>query len=62
MLVIDDWDLEVYDQSQQLKAKKSKLKGKEYKLNTSGWRDGVYVVRANYKGEVLTGKLVVKGQ
>ena len=60
MLVIDDWDLEVYDQSQQLKAKKSKLKGKEYKLNTSGWKEGVYIVRVIYKDEVLTGKLVVK--
>jgi hypothetical protein len=56
----EEWDLEVYDQSQTLKAKKTKLKGKETDLNTSNWKEGVYVVRAKYKGEVLTEKLVVK--
>lgn len=55
-----EWALEVYDQSQVLKEKEAKLKGKEYTLNTSGWKEGVYIVRANYKGKVLTGKLVVK--
>ncbi len=55
-----NWDLEIYNPSQQLKYKKSKLKGKETRLNTSNWKEGVYVVRAKYNGEVLTGKLVVK--
>ncbi len=55
-----EWDLEVYDQSQMLKEKKTRLKGREYTLNTSGWKEGVYIVRANYKGKVLTEKLVVK--
>ena len=57
-----EWDLEVYNQGQQLKAKKSKIKGKTTTLNTSSWQEGVYVVRANYKGEVATEKLVVKKQ
>jgi hypothetical protein len=29
-------------------------------LNTSGWKEGAYIVRALYKNEVITGKLVVK--
>ena len=57
-----EWDLEIYDAGQMLKQKKNRLKGKGYKLNTSGWKEGVYIVRANYKDELLTGKLVVKKQ
>jgi|GEM_PF-5354324 len=56
----EEWEVEVYDQGQSLKAKKTKLKGKETDLNTSNWKEGVYVVRVKYKGEVLTEKLVVK--
>jgi lysyl endopeptidase len=54
-----EWDLEVYDQGRQLKAMKTKLKGKEFKLNTSGWKEGVYVVHAKIKGQTITGKLIV---
>jgi hypothetical protein len=39
---------------------KTKLKDRAYTLNTSSWKDGVYIVRANYNGELLTEKLVVK--
>ncbi|WP_423130614.1 T9SS type A sorting domain-containing protein [Gaoshiqia sp. Z1-71] len=56
------WDLEVYDQSQQLKVKKTRLKGPAYALNTMGWKDGIYIIRVNYNGELLTGKLAVKEQ
>ncbi len=56
----EEWDLEIYNNNQTLKEKKTKLKGNEYHLNTSGWKDGVYMVRVNYKNEILTGKLVVK--
>ena len=55
-----EWQLDVYDNSQLKKLKKTKLKGKTYKLNTSGWKEGVYFVRINYNDEVLDGKLVVK--
>ncbi len=54
-----EWDLEIYNNSQMLTEKKTKLKGKEYKLNTSNWKDGVYTVRVKYKDEILTEKLVV---
>jgi hypothetical protein len=56
----EEWDLEIYNNNQTLKEKKTKLKGNEYHLNTSGWKDGVYMLRVNYKNEILTGKLVVK--
>jgi hypothetical protein len=39
-----------------------KIGGKHTTLNTSGWKEGVYIVRANYNGEVLTEKLAVKEQ
>jgi hypothetical protein len=55
-----EWELEVYDQVQTLKEKNSKVKGKEYKIQTAGWKEGVYFVRVKYKDEILTGQLVVK--
>ena len=61
--VVDEaeiWELEVYDNVQNLKLKNTKVNGKEYKFNTSGWKEGVYIVRVKYKDEILTGKLVVK--
>ena len=33
---------------------------KSTKIQTSGWKEGVYMVRVKYKDEILTGKLVVK--
>lgn len=55
-----EWELEVYSPSQALKEKKTKLKGSTVKIQTAGWKEGVYVVRVKYKDEVLTDKLVVK--
>ncbi|MGE0020104.1 MAG: M43 family zinc metalloprotease [Draconibacterium sp.] len=55
-----DWELEVYDNTQNLKLKNSKVKGKEYRFNTSGWKEGIYVARVKYDDKILTGKLVVK--
>lgn len=57
---LPEWDLEVYNQGQQLKARTQKIKGRQTVLNTSGWKEGVYIVRAKVNGEVLTEKLVVK--
>jgi hypothetical protein len=61
---IAEWDFEVFDNAQNLKAAKTKLKGNSTQLQTAGWKEGVYAVRVNYKPEgkpeeVLTGKLVV---
>lgn len=54
------WDMEVYDSMQSLKLKKQKLKGKSTRINTQSWKEDVYMVRVQYNGEILTGKLVVK--
>ena len=55
-----EWEMEVYSETQLLKEKRTKLKGKNYTIQTYGWQDGIYIVRVKYKEEVLTGKLVVK--
>ena len=54
------WDLEIYNASQLLKEKKTSLRGQSTRIHTAGWKEGVYLVRVKYKGEMLTGKLVVK--
>ena len=50
----------MYDQQFGLKEKKTKLKGKDAKLNTSGWKDGVYIVNVIVDGQKISEKLVVK--
>lgn len=54
------WDVEVYDQLQILKLKTDKSKKSNFKINTSNWKDGVYIVRVNIGKEIISGKLVVK--
>lgn len=54
------WDMEVYDQMQNLKEKKIKLKGSQMQLNTTNLKDGVYIVRVKIEDEVVSEKLVVK--
>jgi hypothetical protein len=60
MDVNQEWELEIYTQTQVLKAKKTRLKGSSTVINTAGWQEGVYVARALYNNEVITGKLMVK--
>lgn len=55
-----EWNLEIYDNLQSLKLKKKKLKGKSTVIETHGWKEGIYLVRAKYKEEILQGKLMVK--
>ena len=55
-----EWEMEVYDMSQSLKAKKEKIKGKEHKINVSGWKKGIYIVRAKVGDQVIIGKLAVE--
>ncbi|SMO91294.1 Por secretion system C-terminal sorting domain-containing protein [Saccharicrinis carchari] len=59
------WDMEIYGTNQLLKTKKTSLRGKSTKIYTSGWQEGVYIVRVTYKiqgspEKVITGKIVVK--
>lgn len=55
-----EWSLDIYDPMQRQKDNIPKIKGSRQIINTSGWKDGVYIVRANVNGEIVTGKLVVK--
>ncbi|MDO8930189.1 MAG: T9SS type A sorting domain-containing protein, partial [Bacteroidota bacterium] len=55
-----EWDLEVYDSMQSLKTKTQKLKGDKKAINTTGWKDGVYIVRVKIGKEIISEKLVVK--
>lgn len=55
-----EWDLEVYDSMQGMKEKKTNIKTTQTKINTFGWKDGVYIVRAKIGDEVISEKLVVK--
>lgn len=55
-----EWEMEVYSTMQSLKAKQTKIRGNSTKINTQSWKEGVYTVRAKYKDQVLTSKLVVK--
>ena len=55
-----EWDLEVYSETQLLKTKQTGLRGQSVKIQTAGWREGIYIVRVKYKDEILTGKLVVE--
>lgn len=54
------WNMKIYDLTQALIVMKSKLKGKDLKINTSGWKEGVYLVHVNYNGNDIKGKLSVK--
>jgi len=55
----ESWDLEVVDISYGMKVK-TKVKKKEYKLKTHGWKAGTYVVVAKYEDIEVTNKLKVK--
>lgn len=62
LVSLTEWDIEIYDAMQSMKEKRPKIKGKQTKLNTSSWKDGVYIVRAIIGDEVITEKLIVKHQ
>lgn len=52
--------MDIYNQAQGLMEKKVKLKGKSYRISTSGWIEDVYFVRVRYMDEVISGTLIVK--
>ncbi|MCF8360914.1 MAG: T9SS type A sorting domain-containing protein [Prolixibacteraceae bacterium] len=55
-----EWDLEIYSETLVMKEKRTGLKGNKYTIQTSGWKEGLYIVHVKYGEEVLTGKLMVK--
>ena len=54
-----EWEMEIYSQSLLLMKKKTRQYGQSTRIQTADWKEGVYIVRVLYKGEVLTGKLMV---
>ena len=55
-----EWEIQIYDQLQGIKEMKTKIKGKQTKINTSNWKEGVYIVSAIIDGEMVSEKLLVK--
>jgi hypothetical protein len=53
-----EWQLEVLTFSNEVKEKRGKLKGRSVTLDTSNWDVGIYIIRVNYRGQVLTGKMI----
>lgn len=60
LAALTEWDYEIYDSFQGLKEKKTKQKAAQTKINTTNWKDGIYIVRAKIGDEIITEKLVVK--
>jgi hypothetical protein len=56
----DRWDMEAYSETLLLKTRQSGLRGRNARIQTAGWQEGIYIVRVIYNDEILTGKLVVK--
>lgn len=59
---IDDnveWEVEVYDNIQNLKLKKEKLEGRSTTINTQSWEEGIYMIRVKFEDYILTDKLIV---
>jgi len=55
-----EWSLDVYDQAQNLKANIPKARAIKQTINTSGWKDGVYIIRAIIGEKIISEQLVVK--
>jgi hypothetical protein len=58
----EEWTLDIYSSNQSLKDQKHQIKGKECRINTSGWDEGIYILRANYNNEIITGKLILNNK
>lgn len=56
----EPWMLEVYNVRSGRKVVQEELTESYYHLNTTGWEQGMYVVRAVIEEEVLAGKISVK--
>lgn len=54
-----EWSLEIYDPAQSLKTKVPKVKGSKQTINTSGWKEGTYFIRAQVGEEWISEKLIV---
>ena len=54
------WTLEVYNATTGEKVFGKEIEGTSFTIDTTGWKPGVYVVRAIIDDEVLNEKVIVK--
>ena len=57
---IQDWTLETYNVTTGDKVFNRKVEGSGYTIDTTGWKPGVYAVRAVVGKNVLSEKVIVK--
>ena len=55
-----DWTLEVYETMTGKKTFSLVMNGSSYSIATTGWKPGVYIIKAIVNGEVLSKKVIVK--
>jgi hypothetical protein len=55
-----EWDIEVYDYYKNPQLRKNSIQGKSTKIETTNWKNGIYVVRVKYMDRIIVGKLVVE--
>ena len=58
-LQTNGWGFDVYDANTQQRKATMKVNGDSYTLDTSGWRQGIYVVRATIGGFTVSEKIIV---
>ena len=58
-LSVSGWDLEIDAPNMMLKEKTTRLKHNKTIINTSGWQEGIYMVRVRYGDRILSGKRFV---
>lgn len=56
----ESWTLEVYNLQQGNKVCGKRVTDTTYNLDTTGWRQGVYVIKAQKRNNIYTGKINVK--
>jgi len=55
----EQWDLEIYNLYYVLQVKRH-VKGSTVNINTSAWKEGIYMIKAICKGNVLSERVIIK--
>jgi len=55
----EQWDLEIYNLYYVLQVKRH-VKGSTVSINTSAWKEGIYMIKAICKGNVLSERVIIK--
>lgn len=55
-----EWEMAIYDDQMIKMQGPIKAKGSKYIIDTSGWKNGLYIVKVKLKDKVLFGKFVVE--